>query len=184
MEKRRHAVLDYLTMALEAGQLSSDRSWPELMRLFKEHYTRLWIGDVDCFSSKSAFLRYIPRYLRRPPLAEYRLIPSGDQEVRFLTEDKKLGRTVTTVYTVREFLALLGDHVLDRYRHGVRYFGLLAPRSIGKDYEVFLALLGQKRRPRPRRIRYADSILLVQEARTLRLLRLLAAETGSVLRNY
>jgi hypothetical protein len=97
-------------------------------------------------------------YLRRPPLAEYRLLPSGEHEVRFLTKDKKLGRTVTTVYPVREFIARLADQVPDRYRHGIRYFDLLAPQSIGKSDEVFLALLGQKREPRPRRIRWAASI--------------------------
>jgi hypothetical protein len=97
-------------------------------------------------------------YLRRPPIAEYRLLPSEDHEVRFLTKDKKLGRTVTTVYPVREFIARLADQVPDRYRHGIRYFGLLAPQSIGKSDEVFLALLGQKREPRPRRIRWAASI--------------------------
>lgn len=75
-----------------------------------------------------------------------------------MTKDKKLDRTVTTAYTAREFIACLADQVPDRYRHNVRYFGLLAPRSIGKSYVVFLALLGQKRQPRPRRIRWAASI--------------------------
>jgi hypothetical protein len=156
VKKWRHTLLDYLMMALEAGQLSSELSRPELMKLLHDR-NRLWIARVDYHKSKDAFLRYIARYLRRPPLAEYRLLPSENQEVRFLTKDKKLGRTVTTVYTVREFIARLADQVPDRYRHGVRYFGLLAPQSIGKSYEVFLALLGQKREPRPRRIRWAES---------------------------
>jgi hypothetical protein len=154
----RHTLLDYLTMALGAGQISAELSRPELMKLFEEHHDRLWIAWVDHYTSKDAFLRYISRYLRRPPIAEYRLLPSGEQEVRFLTKDKKLGRTVTTVYPAREFIARLADQVLDRYRHGIRYFGLLAPQSIGKSYEVFLALLGQRRPPRPKRIRWAESI--------------------------
>jgi len=154
----RHTLLDYLTMALGAGQISTELSRPELMKLFEEHHDRLWIAWVDHYTSKDAFLRYISRYLRRPPIAEYRLLPSGEQEVRFLTKDKKLGRTVTTVYPAREFIARLADQVPDRYRHGVRYFGLLAPQSIGKRYEVFLALLGQRRPPRPKRIPWAASI--------------------------
>jgi hypothetical protein len=157
VKKWRHTLLDYLTMALEAGQLSSELSRPELMKLLLNR-DRWWSSKVDYYKSKDAFLLYIARYLRRPPLAEYRLLPSGDQEVRFLTKDKKLRRTVTTVYTVREFITHLADQVPDRYRHGVRYFGLLAPHSISKSYEVFLALLGQRRQPRPRRIRWAESI--------------------------
>ncbi len=155
----RHTLLDYLTMALEAGQLSAHLPQPELTKLFEEHRDRWWSAKVDYFNSKDAFLRYISRYLRRPPLAEYRLISSdNDQEVRFLTKDKKLRRRVVTTCTAREFIARLADQVPDRHRHGVRYFGLLAPRSIGRSYEVFLALLGQRRPPRPRRIRWAASI--------------------------
>jgi hypothetical protein len=157
VKKWRHTLLDYLTMAVEAGQLSSELSRPELTKLLLDR-DRPWIARIDYYKSKDAFLRYIARYLRRPPIAECRLLPSGDQEVRFLTKDKKLRRTVTTVYTVREFIARLADQVPDHYRHGVRYFGLLAPQSIGKSYEVFLALLGQKQEPRPRRIRWAESI--------------------------
>jgi hypothetical protein len=155
----RHTLLDYLAMALEAGLLSSERSRPQLEELFQAHRDRWWSAKVDYFKSKGAFLRYISRYLRRPPLAEYRLLSSANnQEVRFLTKDKKQGRIVTTTCTPREFIARLAEQVPDRYRHGVRYFGLLAPQSIGKRYEVFLALLGQRRPPRPKRIPWAASI--------------------------
>ena len=145
-------------MALEADMLSSEHLPAAIEELFEQHRDRLWSGDVNYFKSKGAFLRYISRYLRRPPLAEYRLLSSGDNEDRFLTKDKKLGRTVATTCTTHEFIARLAEQVPDRYRHGVRYFGLLAPQSIGKSYEVFLALLGQRRPPRPKRIHWAASI--------------------------
>lgn len=75
-----------------------------------------------------------------------------------MTKDKKLRRKVITTYTTQEFIDHLADQVQDRYRHGVRYFGLLAPQSMGKSYEVFMALLGQSRQPRPKRLRWAASI--------------------------
>jgi hypothetical protein len=159
LRKWRYSLLDYLTTALEAGQFFAEFSQPELTRLFEEHHDRWWSAKVDYFNSKDAFLRYISRYIRRPPLAEYRLLSSdNNQEVRFLTKDKKLGRRVTTTCTTHEFIARLADQVPDRYRHGVRYFGLLAPQSIRKSYDAFLALLGQRRPPRPKRIRWAASI--------------------------
>ena len=155
----RHTLLDYLAIALEAGLLSSEHSRSQLEELFRAHHNRWWSAKVDYFRSKGAFLHYISRYLRRPPLAEYRLLSSDScQEVRFLTKDKKQRRTVTTSYPTRDFIARLADQVPDRYRHGVRYFGLLAPQSIGTSYEVFLALLGQQRPPRPKRIPWAASI--------------------------
>lgn len=158
VKKWRDALLDYLAMALDAGLLSAHLSRPGLTKLIEDHRDRWWSAKVDTFNSKGAFLRYISRYLRRPPLAEYRLLPGGDYVVRFLTKDKRLHRTVITTYTPQEFIARLTDQVQDRYRHGVRYFGLLAPQSIGKSYEVFMALLGQRRPPRPKRLRWAASI--------------------------
>jgi len=160
MRKWRHTLLDYLTMAVNVGQLAAHLPQPELTKLFEEHRDRWWSAKVDYFKSKDAFFRYISRYLRRPPLAEYRLLSSdNNQEVRFLTKDKKLGgKVTTTTCTAHEFIARLADQVPDRYRHGIRYFGLLAPQSIGKSYEVFLALLGQRRPPRPKHLRWAASI--------------------------
>jgi hypothetical protein len=158
VKKWQNALLDYLATALDAGLLSGLPSPPELEKLIEEHRKRWWSAKVDTFKSKDEILRYISRYLRRPPLAEYRLIPGEGDEVRFLTKDKKLRRKVITTYTPQEFIARLADQVQDRYRHGVRYFGLLAPQSIGKGYEVFMALLGQRRPPRPKRPRWAVSI--------------------------
>lgn len=158
VKKWRIALLDYLATALDTGLLYGQPFLPELAKMIEEHRNRWWSAKVDTFNSKGAFLRYISRYLRRPPLAEYRLLPSEGDEVRFLAKDKKLGRRVTATCTTQEFVACLADQVPDRYRHGVRYFGLLAPQSKGKSYEVFLALLGQRLPPRPKRIRWATSI--------------------------
>jgi hypothetical protein len=158
MRNWRYALLDYLTMALESGQLASEKSKSQLRALFQEHRDRWWKAGVRYLQSKNAFSRYISRYLRRPPLATSRLLPSEEQKVRFLTKDRELGQSVITSYTDRELIARLADQVPDRYRHAVRYFGLLAPRSFGKSYAVFWALLGQRRRPRPGRIPWAQSI--------------------------
>jgi hypothetical protein len=93
VKRWRDALLDYLAMALDAGPLSAQLSRPELTKLIKEHRNRWWSAKVGTFNSKGASFRYISRYLRRPPLADYRLLASGDYEVCFLTKDKKLGRT-------------------------------------------------------------------------------------------
>jgi hypothetical protein len=109
----RDTVLDYLTQALESGLLASNKPKFELKTLFQEHQDRWWSARVDYPKSNGAFLRSISRYLCRPPLAEYRLLPSEDQSVSFLTKDKKLKRLVETTYTTREFIARLADQVPD-----------------------------------------------------------------------
>jgi hypothetical protein len=158
MRSWRHTLLDYLTMAFETGQLAADGPPPELMKLFEDHRDRWWSIKVDYYKSKGAFLRYISRYLRRPPLAEYRLLSTNNKEVGFWAKDTKLNRRVEALYPTAEFITRLADQVPDRYRHGVRYFGLLAPRSNSKSYEVFLSLLGEDKPPRLRRFRWAASV--------------------------
>lgn len=54
--------------------------------------------------------------------------------------------------------ATLAEHVPDRYRHAIRYFGLLAPRSKGRTSAALFALLGQKKRPRPPWLSWANSL--------------------------
>ena len=65
---------------------------------------------------------------------------------------------VITRYTTADFLAALADHVPDRYRHNIRYFGLLSPRSKGRTHDTVFALLGQERRGKPWRLSWAALI--------------------------
>src|SRR5439155_10543244 len=77
---------------------------------------------------------------------------------RFWTNDKIQKRRVNISYTPEEFVATLAEHVPDRYQHGIRYFGLLAPGSRARTSAAVFALLGQQKRPRPRRLSWAYSL--------------------------
>lgn len=79
----KNTLLDYLEIALDAGLLSGQLSRTELKKLIVERRNIPWNRWVRYYQSKDAILRYISRYLRRPPLAEYRLIPGEGDEVRF-----------------------------------------------------------------------------------------------------
>jgi hypothetical protein len=72
-------------------------------------------------------LQYAGRYVRRPPIAQYRFTKITDGEIQFWTKDKITRRRVTISCTPQEFVARLAEHVPDRYRNAVRYFGLLPP---------------------------------------------------------
>jgi hypothetical protein len=67
-----------------------------------------------------------------------------DREVQFWAEDKIQKRRVNISCTPEEFVAALAD-VPDRYRHGIRYFGLLAPRTKARTSAAVFALLGQQK---------------------------------------
>ena len=53
----------------------------------------------------------------------------------------------------------LADHVPDRYRHAMRRFGLLAPRTRRTTSGALFLRLGQTKRPRPKRLNWRDSLL-------------------------
>jgi Putative transposase len=101
---------------------------------------------------------YAGRYVRRPPLAQYRILTSTEREISFRTNDHKQKREVITRYTPREFIGLLADHVPGHYQHAIRHFGLLGPRSKSHTFGAIFVQLGQQRRPRPRHLSWAYSI--------------------------
>ena len=107
------------------------------------------------FASKTHFLRYAARYVRRPPIAQYRFVRITHRDVRFWSKDKILKGRVNVSWTPEEFVATLAEHVPDRYQHGIRYFGLLAPRSNARTSAAVFALLRQQQRPCPRRLGWA-----------------------------
>jgi len=105
-----------------------------------------------------------------------------------VTKDTRTQRTVETTYTPAEFLTTLADHIPDRYRHNIRYFGLLAPRVKGRTHDVVFTLLGQERLGKPRRLRWAASMkksfgvdpLLDREGQRMRWTRRLPPTTAQV----
>jgi hypothetical protein len=158
MKLWRHGVITYLRLAPKAGILKSDlKSW-ELRELLADKYEVGWHVDMQERISKRHFLGYAARYIRRPPIAQHRF-----QEIRpvvkFLTKDTATKETVLDELPKEKFIQILADHVPDKYVHSVRYYGLLAPRSRSRIFAIMLKLLGQTRRPRPRRLSWAEMIM-------------------------
>lgn len=91
-----------MALALCDRHLPSDRTSPGLIdpsernieTPFQTWKRRWWSTDVDFFASKGHFLRYAGRYVRRPPVAQYRFLSLDSEEVTFWTNDLKLKRRV------------------------------------------------------------------------------------------
>ena len=154
----RDSVIEHLRLALKQGKLISSIGDHGLDQMLIAQGNRRWRTHHKEFGSKYHFLQYAARYLRRPPLAEYRFHHVGDDEIVFRTHDHRLKREVLTSYSPPEFIRALAQQVPERYRHSVRYFGLLAPRTKARFMGAILTILGQARRPRPSRLSWALSI--------------------------
>jgi len=111
---------------------------------------------------KRQILGYVARYLRRPPMADYRIQGWDKDNVRFLWRDKKSrGAVREEIISIHLFILRFINQIPDKGMHSVRYFGLLTPHARECRYEAFLRLLPTPRPQPVRRLRWASSILKV-----------------------
>ncbi|HZQ22700.1 MAG TPA: transposase [Terriglobales bacterium] len=158
MQMWRYAVITFLRRALKAKVLKSDRSASQLQTIFTAQYERWWNIDVAHFKTKWQFLRYAGRYVRRPPIAQHRFEKITGGVVEFWRKDLKVKKLVLTSYPIEQFVSLLAEHVHDRYRHAIRYFGLLAPVAKHRTSAAMFMLLGQEKQARPRRLSWRNAL--------------------------
>lgn len=109
--------------------------------------------------SKQHFLRYAGRYIRRPPKSQRRVLKVSEREVVYEVKDTRARMRRETHAMPVEFMSLIAEHVPDRYRHSMRYFGLLSPRAKRDSSDAVFQLLGQCRRSRPPRITWRSSLI-------------------------
>jgi hypothetical protein len=158
MERWRFAVVEYLRVALEMGLINATLDEAKLRSLLRAQSGRWWNINVRSGMSKEHFLRYAARYARRPPIAQYRFVENDIGEVQFRTKDHKLKREILTCYSPANFIEAFSHHISGHYKHAIRYFGLLSPRSKSKTWGALFATLGQERRLPPVRISWAYAI--------------------------
>ena len=158
-ERWRKALLDLLELEARKGRLRSELSVDELLKTIAYQRECLWkVGVRPCLNNR-ANLKYIARYLRRPPMTDSRILWFDAKHVCFLYKDKRDGnREHEATVPIAEFIARFVQQVPRRYRHGVRYFGLLAPRAKTTRYQVYLRLLSLPFPRRVRRRRWAESL--------------------------
>lgn len=158
MKLWRHAVITYLRLALKARILKSDLGNAALVEHLADKYDVDWKVLMQAQVSKRHFLGYAARYIRRPPIAQHRFRKIDGSIVTFVTKDTVTGETVLDEVPKEEFVKILADQVPDKFRHSIRYYGLLAPRSRNRVFTIMYALLGQKRGPRPQRLSWAEML--------------------------
>jgi hypothetical protein len=152
------ALLTALDTASKHGVLESDLGRDEFSNILETEGRRKWNVYVSAGVSKNHVIDHIGRYIRKPPIAQYRLSRIDNHHVQYRVKNTKNHCLTPVTYSNEEFVGLLIPHVNDRYLNSMRYFGLLAPRSRMLLTQVF-SVLKQQQRPRPVRLRYAESIL-------------------------
>jgi hypothetical protein len=148
----RYSLIALLAEGLKRNMLSSSLSAEELMAMLATQYKRSWNIFISRVGSKADRLRHDGRYIRRPPIAQHRVTRISSHQVEYLAKDTKNKQFVSKRYTNEEFVDLLIQHVPDRGRHAMRYFGLLSPRCKARLWTGIFLLLNQRQRPHPGRL--------------------------------
>jgi hypothetical protein len=159
MRAWRYALVAYLAEAVKKNVLNCDLSSEELVSTIAMQYRREWNIFISRAGSKAYWLRHDGRYIRRPPIAQHRMVRIGSDHVEYLVKDTRKKQFVSKRYTNLEFLEILIQHVPDRGRHAMRYFGLLSPRSKAKIWSGIFVLLSQRKRERPRRLSWRSLLI-------------------------
>ncbi|HET7870913.1 MAG TPA: transposase [Terriglobales bacterium] len=154
----RASVIRLIRTAYGAGRLKTDMTFGQLEAMLTHWEHRWWSVRIQSFESREHFLRYAGRYVRRPPIAQRRILRIGRGGVTFWIKDKKLGRVVAVQHSLKEFIDLWIQQIPARYRHAMRYFGLFAPRAVSQTSAAVFAIVGQRHRQRPKCLHWADSI--------------------------
>jgi hypothetical protein len=155
----RFAVTSYLWKANRDGLLRKSSLPEEFNEAIHEEVQRdYWHIHLTPKMSKKHFLGYAGRYTRRLPIAQNRILKVTQNEVVYLAKNTKTKTLEKALCTPAEFIAMLSPHVLDRYQHSMRYFGLLAPRKKRLTSAAVFALLGQHPRPKPPRQSWRNSL--------------------------
>jgi Putative transposase/Transposase zinc-binding domain len=155
----RFAVTSYLWKSNRDRLLRNSFTPEDFNELIHEEVQRdYWHVYITPRMPKKHFLGYAGRYIRRLPIAQNRILKVTKDEVIYLAKDSRRKASEQTRCTPTEFVALLSTHVLDRYQHSMRYFGLLAPRTKRVTSDAVFALLGQRPRSKPSRQPWRDSI--------------------------
>lgn len=159
MELWRFAVTSYLWKANRDGLLHSSAMPAEFSDLILAQTQRPWNIHITRRMTKQHFLGYAGRYIRRLPISQKRILDVAPEKVVYQSKDTRTKTLLESSCAPAEFVALLSQHVPDRYQHSMRYFGLLAPRTKPTTSATVFLLLGQKQRTRPRRLSWRSSLL-------------------------
>jgi hypothetical protein len=159
MDLWRFAVTSYLWRANREGLLRSPSVLAGFSDLVLGQVQRRWNIHITRQMTKRHFLGYAGRYIRRLPISQRRILDVSSDRVVYQSKDTRTKTVVENSCAAAEFVALISQHVPDRYRHSMRYFGLLAPRTKRTTSAAVFLILGQNQRSRPRRLSWRSSLL-------------------------
>lgn len=109
-------------------------------------YNKTWVVHLNKQSDNMrANVEYLGKYLKRPPIGETRIKAYDGKSVTYQYLDHYTNTHVRMTLPVLEFIGRLIVHIPDKNFRGIRYYGFLATRVVGKLLPVVHRLLNMTR---------------------------------------
>lgn len=119
-----------------------------------EQYQKAWIVHfTKPTTNPNHNVNYLGRYLKRPPLAQSRLLHYDGQTVVFDFLNHTTGHHQHATFDAQAFIARFVQHIPDKHFRLIRYYGFLAHRARSTLLPKVYALLDQHP-PRPPTVRW------------------------------
>jgi len=134
-KKWQYEVLTRLKKELPGGRETSIF----INRLFKEYPEGFVVYGERRFENKEAWdlARYIGRYIRHPPIAEYRITAYDGNQVTFWYEDTKTKQKVTITMDKFKFIKRVLSHIPEKNFKIIRCCGVYSRRGYKKVQTEF-----------------------------------------------
>lgn len=107
-------------------------------------YQKKWVVHLSKPSQNhKQTIRYLGRYLKRPPISETRIKNYDGENVTFSYKDHHDNKTHTKTMSVFDFIKRLISHIPDKYFRLIRYYNWLSNRTRGRVLPIVHRLLNQ-----------------------------------------
>ena len=147
----KQQVIDIVRQLYKNGELKLP---PELQKICTSYtafnswlnmlYNKSWVVHLQkTCSDHKRNIKYLGRYLKRPPMAETRILAYDGQNVTYRFLDHHDKQMSTIKLPVEEFIKRLIQHIPDLHFRLIRYYNWLSNRTRGKLLPIVFELIKQ-----------------------------------------
>ena len=144
----RYHVINTLRTLYKEGKLTLPRSlridcYAKFNKWLNDFYEKSWVVHfAKPYDSHERTTAYMGRYLKRPPIAEARILEYDGSYVTYEYLDHYTNKTEELTITVKQFIGRLIKHIPDENYRVIRYGGFLSNRLRGSLLPLVHKLIG------------------------------------------
>ena len=143
-----HKKWEYHLFRMIENQIDTPQIRGEMARHWKQYPNGLvaYIEKGRVPEKAQGLARYLAKYVVSPPMAISRIIEYAGDEVTYWYQDHKTKQKQVAKVSVFEFIRRMVQHILPKWFHRIRYYGLQSTKAFEKvkvEVRTALAKIGK-----------------------------------------